>query len=98
MKYRKKPVIIEAFQYHQWSQFAFAPKWLKEAIAQGIAYKAEDGKVFIKTLEGDMGVANGTYIIRGVENEIYACDPSIFLKTYDPVYEDEEDRLFNDDD
>jgi hypothetical protein len=39
----------------------------------------------IKTLEGDMLVCDGDYIIRGVNGEFYTCKPDIFHKTYDIV-------------
>lgn len=36
----------------------------------------------IKTLEGNMSVSKGDYIIKGVEGEFYPCKPGIFHKTY----------------
>jgi hypothetical protein len=41
--------------------------------------------MIIKTLEGDMMVSEGDYIIRGIEGELYPCKASIFEKTYDLV-------------
>lgn len=79
MKYRKKPVVIDA-----WSE---KPEWLIEARDHG---KAEFGyrEIFIKTLEGTMKACCGEdYIIRGVHGEIYPCKKDIFEETYEPVKE-----------
>lgn len=79
MKYRKKPVVIDA-----WSE---KPDWLIEARGHG---EAEFGyrEIFIKTLEGTMKACCGEdYIIRGVHGEIYPCKKDIFEETYEPVKE-----------
>lgn len=47
-----------------------------------------DHRQLIKTLEGDMWVDVGDYIITGVKGELYPCKPDIFHKTYEPVEED----------
>jgi hypothetical protein len=39
----------------------------------------------IKTLEGELHVSIGDWIIRGVNGELYPCKPDIFEKTYEPV-------------
>lgn len=89
MKYRKKPVVIEAFRYG----FDKIPEWGMEAKRQGILtpYSQFGGEVMyceIKTLEGTMRGEGGDYIIQGVNNEIYPCKPDIFHKTYDKVEEE----------
>ena len=48
------------------------------------------GFLMIRTLEGDMKVTPGDYIIRGVAGEFYPCKPDIFAETYEEtVYEAE---------
>ena len=43
----------------------------------------EEMKSFkIKTLEGDMNVSNGDYIIKDIKGEFYPCKEDIFKKTY----------------
>ena len=86
MKYRKKPVVIEAFQFgvNCW------PDWFQAASKRGdlVFPEADDHKldgIDIKTLEGVMHASNGDYIIQGVKGEIYPCKPDIFSATYDPV-------------
>lgn len=43
------------------------------------------GGLMIRTLEGDMCVSPGDYVIRGVQGEFYPCKPGIFETTYDEV-------------
>ncbi len=75
--YRKKPVIIEAFRFG----FDEAPDWWIEARIDK-AYRDGDN-IYIVTLEGDMKVGLGDWVIKGVQGELYPCKNDIFLKTYD---------------
>lgn len=89
-KYRKKPVIVEAFELKRGE---LIPEWFKkEAIDMGkVITQSIDplGGVFIeiRTLEGEMIAKEGDFIIRGVEGEIYPCKQNIFRKTYEEVIE-----------
>ncbi|NFG27701.1 hypothetical protein FC777_11300 [Clostridium botulinum] len=88
MKYRKKPVIIEAFKYDGDFQNRkgkyYIPKWGIEANKNGVLFF--DGPILkIKTLEGDMVANVGDYIIQGINGELYPCKPYIFEKTYEVV-------------
>ena len=80
MKYRKKPVEIEAIQYEGTVQEVvdFVGLWNTEM-------NEDMTKLYIKTLEGDMLVSHGDYIIKGVKGEFYPCKPDIFHMTYDEV-------------
>lgn len=51
----------------------------------GVTIDPADGLMVIRTLEGDMKVSLGDYIIRGVQGEFYPCKPDIFAATYEPV-------------
>jgi hypothetical protein len=87
-KYRKKPVEIEAWLFtDEIAQRYHVPgvgdmAFLSET---WIGKSADDGRYYINTLEGDMTVRNGDYVIKGVNGEFYPCKPDIFAKTYDPV-------------
>lgn len=87
MKYRKKPVEIEAFQYDGDMIFSsgtpYAPDWALKAIKDGVMYYKGQGELYIKTLEGDHHVSAGDYVIQGVAGELYPCKPDIFAKTYE---------------
>lgn len=86
MKYRKKPVVIEAVQFIK-GQISIKDiqKSLGLGISQLVPIKFKPDGVFIETLEGDMLVSDGDYIIKGVKGEFYPCKPDIFLATYDLV-------------
>ena len=88
MKYRNKPVVIDAFQLN--SRGLVEEDWFWNAVTEGIIntycfgkYEPEDAYCDIETLEGVMRANTGDYIIRGVNGEIYPCKPDIFDKTYE---------------
>jgi hypothetical protein len=75
MKYRKKPVVIEAQQFFE---------YCAEGWPLGV-YKDSDSPTgfAIDTLEGSHQVTEGDYIITGVKGERYPCKPDIFEMTYE---------------
>lgn len=82
MKYRKKPVVIDAFLWEGNRDMPDAPEWYNAAIQSGkLRYQA--GSLFIATLEGEMEAVCGDMIIQGVKGEIYPCKPDIFEMTYE---------------
>jgi hypothetical protein len=88
MKFRKKPVVIEAWRVPHDSDDSTSeiPKWLIAAITNGtLVLIAADGKTYIKTLEGRMTADQGDWIIQGVKGELYPCKPDIFEATYEAV-------------
>ena len=82
MKYRKKPIVIEAFQFQQPTSVDEAPQWLTEAVVRG-DFLVEDGVAHIVTLEGIMTAQPGDWIIHGVKGELYPCKPDVFAATYE---------------
>jgi len=91
MKYRKKPIVVEAFQWTGGPDQTEDPEWICEAIRRKRArfiYIGKQCHFLIVTPEGTMEASQGDYIIRGVNSEIYPCKPDIFEKTYDRVNED----------
>ena len=99
MRFRKKPVVIEAVQIRatdfngrtfDGNPFSeVAPQWLQDAIKEQrvFAYGADrDYALFkIMTLEGVMSAEPGDWIVRGIEGELYPVKPSIFAATYEPA-------------
>jgi hypothetical protein len=88
MKYRKKPVIIEA---HQWDgtyrgmneiESKFPKMRLASRCCNPLTEIVYHWK--ISTLEGSSYVSKGDFVIRGIEGEFYPCKPEIFEKTYEP--------------
>lgn len=83
MKYRKKPVLIEAVLWNG-VEVSEVTDWISKAL-QNDAITRYGDKVVIKTLEGDMIASPGDYIIKGVKGELYPCKPDIFESTYEMV-------------
>lgn len=82
MRYRKKPVEIEAIQLTAQS--------IDECVrflGIGGTVGASESQIAIQTLEGTMIASFGDWIIRGVKGEFYPCKPDIFEATYEPVNE-----------
>ena len=79
-KYRKKPVVIEAWQNSDENEF---PVWL----ANVDVGREPGGVILINTLEGVMKAMPGDYIIKGIQGEVYPCKPDIFEATYEVVNE-----------
>ena len=89
-KYRKKPVVIEARQFDGTEQSANQLcRWANGNRAEPwIDYVTRDGRVedlLVHTMEGEMTVSVGDWVIRGVKGEFYPCKPDIFEATYEPV-------------
>lgn len=83
-KFRKKPVVIDAVQ---WSGH-WADKWDEIHKMGNIKTKPgvmDSNTFYIETLEGDMKVSDGDWVIKGVNGEFYPCKNDIFLKTYEAV-------------
>ena len=82
MKYRKKPVVIEAVQWTGKKGNLLEVTQLNTGTR--IIEKNGDS-LLIPTLEGDMTASLGDWIIQGVSGEIYPCKPDIFELTYEKV-------------
>lgn len=86
--YRKKPVVIEAFQWTGDYDQTEEPQWICNAIHSGIVHFEKAGTeniMMIDTLEGTHRANRGDWIIRGIKGELYPCKPDIFVATYEPV-------------
>ena len=76
MKFRKKPVVIEAVKYRvRMKHIALCDK----ADAPGCA------STHIHTLEGYHIISPGDWIIKGIKGEFYPIKNDIFLETYEKV-------------
>jgi len=94
MKFRKKPVVIEAVQYNNLNRDEineFVGVQLKQELESETAYVAGQGppkfSLIIPTLEGCLKAMPFDWIIKGVNGEFYPCKPDIFDKTYEAVNE-----------
>jgi len=89
MRFRKKPVVIEAMEVRDLIAEVFQrkhlwPAWAIEAFESGVLQIGEHS-VQITTPEGGMVGNASDWIIRGVKGELYPCKPDIFAATYDVV-------------
>jgi hypothetical protein len=85
MKFRKKPVVIEAVQWRAYNldevlEFLQGEKDCFLSITNPDDF-------CIKTLEGMMLANRLDWIIKGVKGEFYPCKPDIFEQTYEAVNE-----------
>lgn len=85
MKYRKLPVEIDAIQYQREENIMAVQDFFGDGNGRELLYDADKNEYFIRTLEGDMYLTKGDWIIRGVNGEYYPCKPDIFTKTYEAV-------------
>lgn len=85
MKYRKKPVVIEAMRFlgRPFSHTEMCIQW--DGFEKVSAYNPILNQILIETLEGTHYALPGDWIIRGIKGEFYPCKPDIFEATYEPV-------------
>ena len=95
IKYRKKPVVIEAMRLvGTTGDYHAVYRWVEDHVgsfdplddlvpAQGVSIDPATGFVLIATLEGVMQAKPGDWIIKGVQGEFYPCKPDIFDATYE---------------
>lgn len=89
MKYRKKPVVIEAVRWtgENVGEINGFCNPVKDYTVRNTILWSKDKTLLIKTLEGNMLANVGDYIIKGVNGEYYPCKPDVFAKTYERVEE-----------
>lgn len=96
MLYKKKPVVVEAIKWDSLNLTEIMDFVGKSLIVETYDAGYQAGAtplavgLKIRTLEGDMNVSFGDYIIKGVQGEFYPCKPDIFEQTYEPTQKSEE--------
>jgi len=92
MKYRKKPEIIEAFQYKKHmsgdNNGKMYPDWFMSAFKSGICYYSNYGGsryLYIKVADGECNVPLGSYIVKNEMGELRPYRPDIFESMYELV-------------
>lgn len=84
MKFRKKPVVIEAVQ---WDVTLDAESAIEAMGCRVVVRSDNPDCIIIETLEGNMQANPWDWIIKGVKGEFYPCNPDIFEATYEAVDE-----------
>lgn len=80
MRYRKKPIIIEAVQFVD-DDYGTLCAIGSLGLKPNILYNPL--RIEIHTLEGTIAANKGDWIIKGINGEFYPCKPDIFEKTYE---------------
>ena len=82
-QYKKKPIVIEAIQRVDGNDDEIC-----DFLANSEScFEYNAGKITIETLEGEMAVSVGDFVIKGIRGECYPCKPDIFEQTYEEVSE-----------
>jgi hypothetical protein len=84
MKFKKKPVIVDAVQWRR-ENFPMGDYW-QGTDSTGVEWTVMEKRV--RTLEGFMRVTDGVWIVTGVMGEKYPVQDAIFKETYEPVEEE----------
>ena len=84
-KFVKKPVVVEAIQYNGINSTEVES--FVGAKLPSVLLSVEDTQLIIPTLEGDMKVSKGDYIIKGIKGEFYPCKPDVFKQSYNMIKE-----------
>jgi len=97
MKFRKKPLVVEAFQMTKKARIDNSnwPEWLHQAWQKeptepgALLYpyfpnSIGRDRLVINTLEGALLIEWNDWIIQGIKGELYPCKPDIFEQTYEP--------------
>lgn len=89
MKYRKKPVVVEAIQFTR-NNMMEVKQFINNKDCLFTTDRTPYGKCYCRfeTLEGTITATEGDYIIKGVKGEFYPCKPDIFEQTYEMVGEE----------
>ena len=98
MRYRKKPVVIEAIQFMGPASVGDMRKAWGESFNSICSFSEEmASKMPVATLEGLLNACHeahiGDWIIRGIKGEFYPCRDDIFKETYQLVPPLDEDEL-----
>ena len=88
-KYRKRPLVVEAEQYSLDRHVAegYVPNGVVKHFFTDEEGVRHERLPKIETLEGELIVTDGDWIITGIKGEHYPCKPDIFLATYELVEE-----------
>lgn len=86
MRYRKRPLEVEAVKWEPSRKPSEYPQWLWDNLAKNPErFDASSGVVALHTLEGVMRANPGDYIVRGIKGELYPVKPGIFEESYEEV-------------
>jgi hypothetical protein len=87
MRYKTKPVEIEAYEWTGGNDVLTWAKNVSDGNGTSLAY-AKDSKgetLVVYTLEGMMRAKRGDFVICGLHGEFYFCKPAMFHAKYEVI-------------
>ncbi len=92
-RWRRKPVVIEAWQFMPAGQCEELPTWIdpgwfyEDVGAEGDRTVAHGGTphMLIPTPGGVLRADLTDWIIRGVKGDVYPCKAGVFAASYEPI-------------
>ena len=93
MKYRQKPMEVDAVQYdgdfkNRKGEY-YVPDWAVEAFEKGKLYfdeyEGEPGQLLVKSINGCIRVSVGDYVIKDELGAVYSCNRRVFAHMYEPA-------------
>lgn len=84
MKYRKKPIVVDAFKF----RIDNVPDWFMDKVSSNEIITTET-ECSIHTSDGWMVGQKGNYILKDITGKIYPCNADVFEMIYEPVDEDD---------
>ena len=90
MKYKKKPIIVEAELWkggeYEWLDDFCGMNWSRADAKDMPNFEEIENVVIYNTMEKQwLHLPVGHYIIRGVKGELYPCEPEVFSQTYERI-------------
>ena len=85
LKFKKKPIVIEAIQNNNSGSGQVMSQQWGENFDNQVVWNDDNSLHSIITLEGEMLVDQGDWVIKGVAGEFYPCKPLIFEASYEAV-------------
>lgn len=82
-KFRKKPVVVDAWQWR--GSLAGAPEWLMRERTRKWIFDKKRNSLSLATPGGVLHVGIGAWVVRGVRGELHPVADDIFRETYEPV-------------
>lgn len=81
MKFRKKPIVVEAIQFTDTPESrAELAKWAGHWVSVAVP-----GRCWVTTPSGAVLLTVGDWVIRGGPADYYPCKPDVFAATYEAV-------------
>lgn len=88
MRYRKKPIVVEAMRFEDTDECLMALSDELGLDPVRVDYADKDNPIIkIDTLEGEMNGHVGDYVVKGIRGEFYLCRADIFEEIYEEVEE-----------